>query len=260
VIYTCYEMVRDCRANLPAGWSYFIANYIPPIRKLLAHYAPDDPALLEPALLEIRNPQSSLFQSLDPAPERLFVAELRQQVLARIVAPAPDIAIDLETLAAALEPLTMLEKQAAWTETMRYSPRETGAMLRVAAETVSRIRDRAGELIRQKVDAWRRSLLAENGLALGRAAAEAAGKDCLAAKPFLDIIDGRMTWRGREELERHVTGCWHCIDHFCRMAEVVELLRGAQPLSGEEAEPFLKLLGLAAPKKRWWKPLPPRAV
>ena len=253
MIYTCYEMVRDCRGNLPEGWSFFIANYIPTIRKLLAHYGPEDPALLDRVLAAIRDPQSSLFQSIEPAPERRFVAELRQKVLGQLRAPEPEIGLDLETVAGALEPLTLLEKQAAWMETMRYSPAEAGAMLRVAPETVAKIRDRAGDLIRQKVDAWRQSLLAENGLALGRAAAVAAGKDCLAAKTFLDIIDGRMTWRGREELERHATGCWHCIDHFCRMLEVVELLRGGQPLTEAEAEPFRKLLGLAAHKRRWWR-------
>jgi len=253
VIYTCYEMVRDCRANLPEGWSYFVAYYVPVVRKLLAHYGTDDAALLERVLLAIRDPQSSMFQSLEPAPERWFVAQLRQEVLAQLAAPAPEIAIDLEAAAGALEPLTMLEKQAAWIETMRYSPVETGAMLRVAPQTVEKIRDRAAELIRQKVDAWRRNLLAENGPQLGRAAAASAGKDCLAVKTFLDIIDGRMTWRGREQLEHHVTGCWHCIDHFCRMVEVVELLRGMQPLSEEAAAPFRALLGLSARKKRWWR-------
>lgn len=254
MIYTCYEMARDCRANLPEGWSYFVAYYVPVVRKLLAHYGPEDAALLERVLLAIRDAQSSMFQSLEPAPERWFVAELRQKVLAQLATPAPEIAIDLETVASALEPLTMLEKQAAWIETMRYSPVETGAMLRVAPQTVEKIRDRAAELIRQKVDAWRRNLLAENGPELGRAAAASAGKDCLAVKTFLDIIDGRMTWRGREQLEHHVTGCWHCIDHFCRMVEVVELLRGTQPLSEEAAEPFRALLGLPArKKKRWWR-------
>ena len=121
MIYTCYEMIRDCRANLPEGWSYFAANYVAPVRKLLVHYESDDPALLERVLLAIRDPQLSLLQSLEPAPERWFVAELRQKVLDQMATPAPDIAMDLETVAEALQPLTMLEKQAAWIETMRYS-------------------------------------------------------------------------------------------------------------------------------------------
>jgi len=50
-----------------------------------------------------------------------------------------------------------------------------------------------------------------------------------------------------------VTRCWHCIDHFCRLVEVVEVLRGNQPLSGAEAAPLLDLLGVSAGKQPAWK-------
>ena len=49
MIYTCYEMVRDCRADVPEGWIYFISHYVPVMRKALAQYAPEkagDAALL----------------------------------------------------------------------------------------------------------------------------------------------------------------------------------------------------------------------
>ena len=58
-----------------------------------------------------------------------------------------------------------------------------------------------------------------------------------------------MTWSGREDMERHVSGCWHCLDHFCRMAKVIELLRGLQPLDESEAAPLRKLLGVEPPRK-----------
>ena len=38
MIYTCYEMIRDCRAGRAEGWRYFISTYVPVIRKSLAHY------------------------------------------------------------------------------------------------------------------------------------------------------------------------------------------------------------------------------
>jgi len=96
-------------------------------------------------------------------------------------------------------------------------------------------------------------MLPENGRALGRAAAAAAGPGCLPPKTFLDLLDGRTTWHGREQLEQHVTGCWHCIDHFCRLVETVEVLRGNQPLTGAEAAPFENLLGVPAAKRPAWK-------
>jgi hypothetical protein len=255
MIYTCYEMVRDCRENRAEGWRHFITNYVPVVRKLIEHYRGADEAALERVLLRVRNPQSSIFASLEPAPERWFVAELRQIVVAELEFPAPGIELDLETAAAAFAPLTVVEKQAVWTEGMGYTPDEAGAMLRMAPATVAKIRDRSAELLRGSSDSWRRSIVAENGPALGRAAALAGGAECLSAKTFLDILDGRANWRGREEMEQHVSGCLHCIDHFCRMAEVIEVLRGARPLSDEESAPFLALLGVEAQKRNRWRRL-----
>jgi hypothetical protein len=252
MIYTCYEMIRDCRSNRPEGWRYFIANYVPVMRKLLQRYAGGED-LLDRMLVAVGKPESSMFQSMEPAPERWFVAELRQRVLAELASPADAATLDLDTVAAALEPLTLLEKQAAWLETMRYDAAETGPMLRMSPPTVEKIRDRARDLLRGKVDTWSRDALVVNGAALGRSAAAVSTPDCLSAKVFLDVLDGRATWRGREQMERHAAGCWHCVDYFCRLVEVVDLLRGMQPLTGEQAAPFLPLLGVSEKKPRLWR-------
>jgi hypothetical protein len=260
MIYTCYDMIRDCRAGRAQGWSHFVAHYAPVIRKLGAHYFPDqaiDQARLGRLLLALCRPESELFRSLDPAPERWFVAELRQRVLAELEpsdnAQAPHPTLDLETLARALEPLTLVEKQAAWLETMRYTAEQTGVLLRMDPGTVSKIRDKAAERMRTVLENWSRTLLTANGRQLGKLAANAGTPDCLAAKAFLDMLDGRTTWHGREELERHAGVCWHCIDHFCRLAEVLELLRGHAPLPDSEAEPLRTALGITQPKMRGWR-------
>ena len=218
-----------------------------------ARQATRRPALVERILASAREPESFLFRSAEPPEERWFVSQLRQLAVGQLDRPTAEIPLDLETLAEALAPLTMTEKQAAWFETMRYPPAETGPMLRVSPTTAEKVRERAGDLIRGKVDSWRRTLLAENGPALGRAAALATLPDCLPTKAFLDVVDGRTTWRGREMMDRHLLGCWHCVDHFCRMLEVGQLLRGSQPLSESESQPFRALLGVAAPRRTGWK-------
>jgi len=253
MIYTCYEMIADCRAGRAEGWRFFVSSYVPVIRQLLARYQSGAAADLEPILAALYRPESALFQSLDPAPERWFVAQLRQKVLELLAPVSPTSTIDLETISAALEPLTLVEKQVAWLETMLYSPAETGVLLRMAPATAEKIRGKAADLIRGKVDSWSRNILADNGRALGVAAAAAAGAECLPPKTFLDMLDGRTTWQGRGELERHVTRCWHCIDHFCRLVEVVELLRGNQALSDAEAAPYWELLGVSPARPPAWK-------
>jgi hypothetical protein len=207
-------------------------------------------------LAALGRPESSLFRPLDAAPERVFVAELRQRVLAAVeedgAGPAPRIAIDLETLLAAIGPLTVLEKQAVWLETMGYAAADAGRMLRMDPKTVDQVREKAAEMVRAGSDRWSRDLLAVNGPQLGRAAA-AATAGCLRPKQYLDLIDGRSTWAAREEMDRHLIQCLHCVDHFCRMVEVVDLLRGLQPLSDAEAAPYRALLGVEAKKATGWK-------
>jgi hypothetical protein len=256
VVYTCYEMIQDCRANVAEGWSYFLVNYVPVIRRLIAHYASErtgDELLLEQVLGAVAKPDSILFKSLEPAPERWFVAELRQKVLAELDASPPEIAISLAAVGEALAPLSVTEKQAAWLEGMRYTAEQTVPMLRVSAATVDKIRGQAAELLRERLDVWRRTVLAENGLTLGREAARAGGQGCPDGKAFLDILDGRTTWQGRGQMEQHVSGCWHCVDHFCRMLEVLEVMRGNQPLEAGEAGALRTTLGLPEVKRTGWR-------
>ena len=258
MIYTCYDMIRDCREGRREGWSHFVSNYVPVIRRIAAHYQPGraDDSVMERLLITLRA-QEPLFQSNDPAPERWFVAELRQHVLAALdefePAAEPDAVLDLALLTEALNGLTVVEKQAVWLETMRYNAHDTGTLLRMEPRTIEKIRDRAGELVRGKLDNWRRTLLADSGRSLGRLAEAAQTKDCPPVKDFLNVLDGRSTWRQREELENHVTACWHCVDHHCRMAEVVELVRGVEPLGDEEAARFRAALGIPASKKNLWQ-------
>ena len=126
-------------------------------------------------------------------------------------------------------------------------------MLRMSAATVEQIRERGAEMIRGSVDVWRRSILADSGRALGRAAGALGTAECLPAKAFFDVIDGRTPWRGREDMERHVRGCWHCLDHYGRLLETVDVLRHRGTAEAAEVEQWRRLLGIEGKKKgRLW--------
>ena len=79
MIYTCYEMVRDCRAGVPEGWIYFISYYVPAIRRTVAQYAPEragDAALMQRILLAVRKPESFLFHSTEDQGVPVFNSDL----------------------------------------------------------------------------------------------------------------------------------------------------------------------------------------
>src|SRR5262249_53888736 len=137
MIYTSYEMIQDCRSGNPTGWSYFLANYKPVVERLAVHYGLPD---AESALADVRN---SLFASIQPMPERQFVSALRQKLLAG--APERALDLDLDAVAQAFAPLTVVEKKVVWLETMHYGPDDSGRMLRMDAQTVSKVRDKAAD-------------------------------------------------------------------------------------------------------------------
>jgi len=258
MIYTCYEMIQDCRAGKPEGREYFATHYVPMIRHLLAHYVPaqaSDVHFVEKTVKALCMPGSRLFESQEPAPERTFVTALRQHLLEAVAAnfPEPDIRVDLDALAQALDEMTVLERQAVWMETMRYGTADAARMLRMQAQSVERIRQRAAERLRGVLDQWSSAVLTENGPALASEAASRATAECRPAKDFLDVIDGRMTWRGREEIDSHVRLCWNCLDHFCRLLETTDLLRASSPLPEEELESFRRVLEVPAGKRPLWK-------
>ncbi|MFN3324011.1 MAG: hypothetical protein ACK5AZ_10990 [Bryobacteraceae bacterium] len=259
-IYTCFDMIADCRANKREGWVYFVTHYLPLCGTLIEHYYPDrsaDAELLGRVLRALRDPKSSLFGT--PESEREFCSRLRQFVLAAVeddkASTAPEISLDFETLTEALAPLTAMERQAVWLEAMGYHPEHAGSLLNMDAATAGGIREKAADLLRGKMDQWNINVMQQNGFLLRQAVKGLETEQCFPSRTFLDLLDGRMTWADRQDVDRHMVGCWYCVDHLCRMREIDAILRDSRPLRAGEAEPYLKLLGLPAGKVPFWKRL-----
>jgi hypothetical protein len=250
-------MIRDCRENKPDGWLYLVTHYVPVASRLLEHYFPSDSNLVVRVLPALHDPALPLFAAPGPGTEREFVAALRNvilQIAEKHNRPVEhEQTLDLETLTAALAPFTATERQFVWLEAMNYSDETAALLMNLEPSTIRKSRDRADELLREKLDRWSKGLIRNHGLALGRLVAGLRGTSCLPAGAFLDTIDGRITWSRRKDYESHLTACWHCVDHFCRIREADHTLRHAAPLRSEAAGPYLRILGLPEPKKTFWK-------
>jgi len=69
----------------------------------------------------------------------------------------------------------------------------------------------------------------------------------------LDVLDGRVTWSNRQDIDRHLASCWHCIDRFCRTREIDRLVKDTPPLTEEKTEIYLEKLGFPREKAPFWK-------
>jgi len=257
-VYTCFDMIRDCREGKAAGWNYFAKNFIAPLRMLLRHYAgtADHEQLLSRLLQELRSTADRLFARLSPMPERQFFMLLRPRVLAVTKRGEPESdPLDLETLTAALQDYSPVERQITWLETMEYGVPETAALMRVSVETVERLRRRTGELLRARLDRWSENLLRDSGRALGEEAAARAPEKPLQFRDLTDLIDGRITWQARLEVEHRLFESWHEVDHLCRLREADAAITASKPLEDAEVSRYRALLGGAPERIGFWRRL-----
>jgi hypothetical protein len=259
-VYTCYDMIRDCQAgvdpkNAADGWIYLVDEFVPAIASIAQHYCGGDSARSDAAVRNVverlRGP-ASLFQGMAPCHQREFLYQLRPLILdacGRTMAPGSG-ALDLELVTEALQPLSATERQAAWLETYGYDVAPTAVLMRMAPETVAKLRERVAELLRSKLDSWSAGVLAREGIALGAELETQDVTEPLEFRHFLDVIDGRITWQRKTALERQLESSWPEVHKACRIREADHALTLKAAV---DSEPYLALLNVKKPKPARWK-------
>jgi hypothetical protein len=68
-------------------------------------------------------------------------------------------------------------------------------------------------------------------------------------KTFNNIINGQISWRERDVAEKHVAGCFYCLDRFTTFQEIVRMIKDQQHASEAECEKLLSRLNLPVKRK-----------
>lgn len=242
-VYTCLDMVRDCRAGRWEGWDHFITEYLPFCQAVIEHYLPErstEPDILRTLMVIFSRPECPIFEISGVALEREFLLGLRNTVLEQLRPrqsgqPAPD--------ASRLADISALERQIGWLETMGYEDRDTARMLNLDQQTVASARAKLREALQ--------------GASLFGTVLEAASPNCIIPRLLADYTDGRLTWQTRETVERHLNGCWRCVDLLCRVRESEFLMHRRPQLQAEQLERLREVKGIQRPRKSLWRKVLP---
>jgi hypothetical protein len=72
-------------------------------------------------------------------------------------------------------------------------------------------------------------------------------QNCTPAHEIVRIHDGQVSWYEKEPVEKHVSGCLHCLEAWAGLREVGYWRRAADPLSSSEIERLLEVIPVEKP-------------
>jgi len=86
------------------------------------------------------------------------------------------------------------------------------------------------------------------------------GEACVPDKTYVRFVDGQLTWREREEVERHLENCFYCLNRFAEFREVAHFFHVLPPADDAAVAELAAALGLPGQKPRakklpWWQRL-----
>jgi len=270
-LFTFHKVREQCEQGSAGAWRAFLDFYTPLGLHLLKMYLPDDgPApdrVWEQTLTALAENDFQRFRATERQSEREFLADVRALLLDQAVraaassapAGAPQLApaapLDLEVLGKLLEGLPLLHQEMLFFKLAGYTDASIERMLRmaprVAQAAFARLEPDYAAALKLGGDRcpWPRPWLA-----LLQAARAAKQEACPHVHQFLRIHDGQVSWYDKEPVEKHVSGCRHCLEAWTALREVGHWRQAAPGVAARQIEGYLGALPLPpAPKKSFFQ-------
>jgi len=265
-VFSFHRMQEGCRADVLAVWLHFIKNYTPLAKQLLRHYFPEQEqrGLLARVFREARADEARLWRSFAGAGEKEFVLHFRYFVLAQgraVRGGSPETPLTPENFWAVLQEFPSLQREMLALTFHRYSPEELSVFLKFEPETIVAVVAQAREKLEAALGpAAGGDFERRDHDALFAAVEKQRGEACVLDKAYVRFVDGQLTWREREEVERHLESCFYCLNRFAEFREAAHFFHVLPPADEAVVAELAAALGLpvqAPPKKKppWWQRL-----
>ena len=266
VLYTFHKVREECEHLNADAWRAFLSMYGPLGAHLLAMYAPAPAAMAsawQNTLRQLTENHCERFRGMARQTEREFLVEVRALLLetlssafastppgeAGATVAMPDseakVKLDPESLAQLLEGLPLLHQEIIFFKLAGYSDASIEKMQRiaprVAEKSIERMSPNYSAAVRIEND---RCVWPVEWLRLLQQARAAKKEQCGQLQQFLRIHDGQVSWYDKEPVEKHVSGCLHCLERWAALREVGFWRKVAPPVPAAQIEEGLGSLGL----------------
>ena len=259
-----FQKIREQSEQAHAGaWRALLELYGPTLIRMLEIHAAMS---RREALLAVQETMSALcgnrferLRATSRQSEREFLGDLRALLLDRAhpstslqASAGPAGGFAAENVTKLLDGLPLLHQEMLFFKLGGYAESTIETILRLSPRVAERAFERlAGEYQEARRNQRDRCPWPSAWLALLKQARGLKTENCPPAHDMVRIHDGQVSWYDKEPVEKHVSGCLHCLQAWAGLREVGYWRRSAEPLSPSELDQLLEVIPVQkAPAKK----------
>jgi hypothetical protein len=260
VLYTFHKVREQTEQGKADAWRAFLEFYGPVFVRLLEVHAaiPSREALplVKRMLAELT---ANGFERLRPTArqsEREFLGDLRALLLEVALdsaadqnqQPSADSAFTPEKIGKLLEELPLLHKEMLFFRLAGYTENTIERLMRMSPRMAEKAFERlAGEYAAARQTEQDRCPWPAAWLALLKQACGSKTEKCTPPHEIVRIQDGQVSWYDKEPVEKHFSGCLHCLNAWTAIREVGYWRYAAEPLSASQIGELMEVIPVEKP-------------
>ena len=250
-VITFHKMLVGCIQNEFKFWQFFISVYGALTQHLIErHFASlkdKTENLLQEIFESIAQNHNSFLKDFSGSSEREFLIYFRERVFATarkyLSGEESQGELEIGALNKLFQDFPLAHQEVAWLVMKAYKDEEINKILRVPLSLVQTGRSEVLKRHAQMFGRHDANLFRLKNSAILQIESQ-GGPNCPAINIVSDILDGRIPWRDKTNIENHLAQCRYCLDRETALKEAIFYLRGLAPLPEAVTEGLLKALKL----------------
>jgi hypothetical protein len=260
VLFTFHKIREEGEQGNADAWRALLDFYAPMLVRLLeingAMSSGEALPVVEKMLEALTANGFERFRATSRQTEREFLGELRVLLL-EAAADSVDSMISEAGASGALEPgnitklldgVPLLHKEMLFFKVAGYTDNSIEGVMRLSPS----VADKAFERLAGKYEAARqnerdRCPWPGAWLAFLKQVRRLKSETCIPPHQMMRIHDGQVSWYDKEPVEKHVSGCLHCLEIWTGLREVGYWRRAADPLSSATTNELLETIPVKKP-------------
>jgi len=247
---TFQAMLRECARGDIRSWRFFVSRYGSLAEHLLSQRFRGAAEPLRSDLPHffacLSKNENAFFREFSGFNEQEFVVSFQYPLFDFFrghIGPINSTAFSLDLISQLFGKLPLAHQEPGWLALKGYSDEVIGKILRVPISLVKAGRTLVANGINELAGLGAQTWILNDSLLCE--IEKSGGPNCPEIKAFCKVMDGRMPWQEKRNVEQHIAECRHCLDLETSLKDTNFHLRILPPLPEDKVQSLLSLISFS---------------